>query len=375
MPVLRILFLLSFLAACTPEGAPTPPDGTPPPGDSLFYRGADLSYLNEMEDCGAIYRDAEGTAQDPYQLFATAGANLVRVRLWYQADWTDYSNLEDVQKTIARAKAAGMQVLLDFHNSDNWADPQRQHIPAAWLQVVEDRQALGDSLHQYIYGVLQHLHTLDLLPEIVQMGNEINAEILQDPNGSYSQIDWSRNAYLINRGLAAIRQAATDLDAEIQSMLHIAQPENALWWFEEAAAAGVTDFDWIGISYYPKWSEYDFNTVPTPLKTLRQQYGKPLMIVETAYPYTMENQDPANNILGTDALLPGYPATEQGQLDYLLDLKEVLHLAGAQGLIYWEPAWVSTDCSTLWGQGSHWDNATLFGSDGRALKGMEFYQD
>lgn len=370
-----MFFWLAFISACTPESTPTPPDDTPSQPDTLFYMGADLSYVNEMEDCGAIYRDAGGTVQDPFQLFATAGANLVRVRLWHQADWTAYSDLEDVEKTIARAKAAGMQVLLDFHNSDDWADPGRQHIPAAWLPVADHPEVLGDSLFNYLYGVLVHLHQLALAPDIVQMGNEINAAILQDPNASYPQIDWTRNAYLINRGLAAIRQAATDLDAEIQSMLHIAQPENALWWFEEATAAGISDFDWIGISYYPQWSEYDLITLPMPLKILREQYGKPLMIVETAYPYTLENQDPANNILGTEALLPGYPATEQGQLDYLLDLKTALQLTGAQGLIYWEPAWVSTDCSTLWGQGSHWDNATLFGPDGQVLKGMELYQD
>ncbi len=29
-------------------------------------------------------------------------------------------------------------------------------------------------------------------------------------------------------------------------------------------------------------------------------------------------------------------------------------------VVYWEPAWVSTECSTRWGQGSHWENATFF---------------
>ena len=103
-------------------------------------------------------------------------------------------------------------------------------------------------------------------------------------------------------------------------------------------------------------------------------YGKRLMVVETAYPFTMENADAANNILGSDALVSGYPATQQGQLDYLNALKKAVEDAGGEGVIYWEPAWVSTNCSTLWAHGSHWDNATLFDHGYKATKGMEFYK-
>lgn len=99
------------------------------------------------------------------------------------------------------------------------------------------------------------------------------------------------------------------------------------------------------------------------------------MIVETAYPYTMENGDQANNILGTDALIPGYPASKEGQLNYLLDLEKVVKSAGGQGLIYWEPAWISTSCSTRWGVGSHWDNATLFDQEGNPTMGMSFFNN
>ena len=78
---------------------------------------------------------------------------------------------------------------------------------------------------------------------------------------------------------------------KIEIMLHIAQPENGLWWFEQANAAGVTDYDWIGLSYYPLWSEYDLNSINAPIKTLIETYDKRLMIVETAYPFTLENVD------------------------------------------------------------------------------------
>ena len=97
------------------------------------------------------------------------------------------------------------------------------------------------------------------------------------------------------------------------------------------------------------------------------------MVVETAYPFTLENADQANNILGSDALVAGFPASPEGQLGYLNKLRDVIQNSGGEGLIYWEPAWVSTNCGTLWAQGSHWDNATLFDHDHKATKAMEFY--
>lgn len=339
-----------------------------------FYYGADLSYANEMEDCGATYKNATGTPTDVYEIFKNAGANLVRVRLWHNPDWTNYSNYNDVKETIQRAKAKGMKVLLDFHYSDTWADPSKQEIPAAWLNEINNTPALGNLLYEYTYNTLDDLSALNLLPDIVQIGNEINPMILQQGDLVWP-IDWTRNSALINKGIEAVRDISVAKNKDIEVMLHIAQPENGLWWFDQATNNGVTDFDWIGLSYYPIWSEYDLNAVQTPLTTLINTYNKKLMIVETAYPFTLDNADSANNILGSDALTNGYPATQQGQLDYLNQLQSIIKNAGGQGLVYWEPAWVSTNCSTLWAQGSHWDNATLFDHNNQVTLGLQFYNN
>ncbi|MEH1006188.1 glycosyl hydrolase 53 family protein [Winogradskyella sp. ECml5-4] len=337
-----------------------------------FYYGADLSYVNEMEDCGAIYKNSNGIEKDPYTIFKNEGANLIRLRLWHNPTWTNYSNLQDVKQSIMRAKSHNMKVLLDFHYSDTWTDPTQQQIPAAWINSINDTEALGNLLYNYTYNTLVELSNENLLPNIVQVGNEINSMILQDGDLVWP-IDWNRNSHLINKGIEAVRTMANDKNETIEIMLHIAQPENGLWWFEQATANGIVDFDWIGLSYYPIWSDYSLDDVQTPLTTLKNTYNKKLMIVETAYPFTLNNVDNANNILGTDALINGYPASQQGQLDYLNQLKLVIKNAGGQGLVYWEPAWVSTDCSTLWAQGSHWDNATLFDNNNQATLGMKFY--
>ena len=343
-----------------------------PTEPGTFFFGADLSYVNEMEDCGAQYYDNTNTLKDPYEIFEEAGANLIRLRLWHDPTWTEYSNFEDVKKSIQRAKALGMQVLLDFHYSDTWADPQKQEIPAAWVAQLDQVEALGDLLYDYTYETLNALAEDGLLPEIVQVGNEINPMILQQGELVWP-IDWARNSALLNQGIKAVRDIASERNTELGVMLHIAQPENALWWFEQATEAGVLDYDWIGLSYYPLWSEYSLDEASEAFSTLITTYDKRLMVVETAYPFTLENADAANNILGSDALVPGFPATPEGQLGYLNKLRDVIQGSGGEGLVYWEPAWVSTNCSTQWAQGSHWDNATLFDHDHRATRGMEFY--
>ena len=380
MNKLKILFfavisLLLMAASCSDKDLPKvieSEETTETSETPSFYYGADLSYVNEMLACGAVYKNANNINTDPYKIFKDAGANLVRVRLWHNPTWTNYSNYADVKKTIQKAKDQGMRVLLDFHYSDTWTDPSKQKIPVAWESEIDNKEALGELLYNYTYETLNNLAKANLLPEMVQVGNEINPMILQGEELVWP-IDWDRNSYLINKGIKAVRDISIEENTEIEVMLHIAQPENGLWWFKDATDNGVTDYDWIGLSYYPIWSEYTLNNVGAVFQTLINTYQKKLMVVETAYPFTLENIDEANNILDSNALISGYPATEQGQLNYLNKLQEIIENAGGAGLVYWEPAWVSTNCSTLWGKGSHWDNATLFDHNNKANLGMQFY--
>jgi arabinogalactan endo-1,4-beta-galactosidase len=113
-----------------------------------FYLGVDLSYVNELQDSGVKYFSADAVETDPFELLANKGANLVRLRLWHNPEWTNYSNLNDVKKSIARAKANGQAVLLDFHYSDFWVDPSRQWRPAAWNSITDDA-VLGESVFNY----------------------------------------------------------------------------------------------------------------------------------------------------------------------------------------------------------------------------------
>ena len=394
--VLLIVSGILFLSACSPAGLPTPttegatPDvaGTPgsspdptaagpdeayldhvdnrPPALPDFFFGVDLSYVNEMDDCGAEYR-ANGELVDAFELFSDRGANLVRARLWIDAEWTDYSNLEDIKRTFHRANQAGMFTLLDFHYSDNWADPSKQAIPDRWKGLSEEE--LVQAVYEYTYQTLLDLDRNNLLPDFVQVGNETNSGLLKEVSG----LDWPRDAALFNAGIQAVRDLSQEANKEIKIILHVAQPENAGWWFSEAQDHGVVDFDIIGLSYYPQWSMFSITDLGAHVTYLRETFQKEVMILETAYLWTMAAvEETASNILNRG--IRGYPFSPQGQRQFMVDQTQAILSNGGLGVVYWEPAWVSTQCSTRWGQGSHWENATFFDfkNGNEVHEGIEF---
>jgi arabinogalactan endo-1,4-beta-galactosidase len=321
--------------------------------------GADLSYVNELEDCGAIYRE-DGRDVNPYDLFARKGANIVRLRLWHTPAWTRYGTLADVTRSSRRAQAAGMHVLLDLHYSDDWADPGDQIIPEAWRRYA-DIGELAEQVYRYTTDTLLALHKDGVMPYMVQVGNETNTEILLSSKVEESHpIDWTRNAALLNAGIVGVAEAGRLTGQAPKVMLHIAQPENVEPWFDDAFASGILDFDVIGVSYYPKWSSHDLRGLGQTIRRIRHKYQKEVIVVETAYPWTLQNDDDADNILGEDSLVEEYPATLSGQRRFLKDLTQTVVSSDGTGVVYWEPAWVSAECETRWGKGSHWENAGFF---------------
>jgi hypothetical protein len=214
---------------------------------------------------------------------------------------------------------------------------------------------LLQAVYQYTYDVLLTLHEQGLMPAFVQVGNEVNSGILKRQR----DLVWPRDAELFNAGIHAVRDAAAETGTNPKIILHVAQPENASWWFREARENGITDFDVIGLSYYSQWSTFSVSDVGPHVAYLRREFNKDVMIVETAYPWTTHAvAETADNILNQG--VRGYSFSPEGQRQFMIDLTQNLIGNGGLGVVYWEPAWVSTKCSTPWGQGSHWENATFF---------------
>lgn len=340
-----------------------------------FYFGADLSYVNEMENCEVSYTENQ-IIKDPYSIFSDNGCNLVRLRLWHTPSWYDnlndgkrFSDLNDVKMSIAKSKQNNLNVLLDFHLSDNWADPSKQLVPAAWLAIVDDVDLLKDSLYNYIYSTLSELHEENLLPEMIQIGNETNKGILLSPtDNSIWTLDWNRNAILFNAAIQAVREFETETNSVIEIVLHVAGPVNAEWLIDGFINNGVSDFDYIGLSYYWAWHK------PTSIKetgeiiqNLKFHYpDKEVIIVETGYIWTNQWNDSASNII-TETHPDFHPASPINQRDWLIELTKEVIKSNGSGVVYWEPAWVSSSCFTQWGQGSHQEHATFFDFDNDLL--------
>ncbi len=341
-----------------------------------FVMGADLSYVNQILDFGGTYSDS-GKVTDPYLIFKKYGANVIRFRLFHTPIWTKevygsegeqmYNDFNDVRLGIQRVKELGMEVCLDFHYSDTWADPSKQIIPEAWESL--SLEVLHDSIYDYTFNVLQKLDKEGLMPEYVQVGNEINPGFVL-PQGKRWEGNETNFVYLLNAGISAVRDAGENSSINPQVIIHIAQPENAIYWFEGLDEAGLTDYDIIGISYYYMWSEVKLANVSNYISELKKDYGKEVMVMETGYPWTTDNYDNYNNIIQVDKLVPDYHATIDGQYEYLRDLTQEIIDGGGKGIFYWEPAWISSGMKDPWGQGSSWECNTLFDFEGDVIKGM-----
>jgi len=344
-----------------------------------FIRGVDLSSANQMADCGEVFFDKEG-AKNVYQIMSEKGGNLARVRIWVNPFWKNpngtinrYSNLIDVKKSIRQAKSHNMKVLLDFHYSDTWADPGAQIIPTSWQSLLNDSEKLADTLYTYTDSVLAELADNQLTPDYVQIGNEIDREILLPWNDNGYPIDWNRNALLLN---AAIKASRKTENGQPQIIIHLAKASSAFDWFYNAKKAGVTDFDIIGLSYYAQWSKLDIAQFGKIIHLLKKSYAKEVIIVETALPWTLQWNDNLHNVLSK--MPSGYhPAIPENQARWLLQLKKEAKKQKALGIVYWEPAWVSNTCSASGfkqKRGSSWENATFFDFENRLIEngGVKF---
>ena len=245
-------------------------------------------------------------------------------------------------------------------------------MPAAWEPVADDLPALQDSLYNYVYGTLTSLAAAGLLPEMVQIGNETNKGIMQTEAADSAgwALDWGRNAALFNTGIRAVREAATVAGRDIKIALHIAGPENAGWLLDGFTEHGVTDYDVIGLSYYWAWHQpTTIGRTGAIIAGLRRDYaGKDVMIFETGYIWTTESNDDADNIISE--VQDGYaPASPDAQRRWLIDLTQEVYDRGGAGVLYWEPAWVSSRCRTPWGRGSHQEHAAFFDFDSNLLDG------
>ena len=241
--------------------------------------GADISWLQWQEAMGVEFSDG-GVKGDALEILRDNGFNYIRLRLFVNprselgySQRDGYCDLEHTLAMAKRIKEAGMYFLLDFHYSDNWADPQKQIMPQAWQTFSYDEVCA--EVYNHTKTTLEAIVAQGTAPDMVQVGNEVSNGMLW-PYGSVRH-SFEGLCGLLKQGVRAVREVTPK--AEV--MLHVAlggQAEESVRFFDAMAEYGV-DYDLIGQSYYPEWhgtlEELEANT-----KALVERYGKPLVVVE-----------------------------------------------------------------------------------------------
>ena len=316
---------------------------------------ADLSSLDELEASGAVFRD-QGVPGDALAILHAHGLESIRLRLFHSPNELR-DGLDDVLALARRAHDLGYSIVLNLHYSDTWADPEKQTKPAAWSSLPFD--ALRDSVYEYTASALTALTDQGTPPLVVQVGNEITTGMLWDAGrvgGSFDvPAQWAAFSTLLSAGIAAVRD-----NSQARVMIHIdrgGDPAGARWFFDRLAPFDL-DYDIIGLSYYP-WFHGPMNGLRNTVRLIRERYQKPIILIETAYPWTLLWNDNQHNRVGLpEHTVTGYPATPEGQADFISAMWSII----PEGVCYWAGELISAPR-----RGSSWENIALFDFDSNVL--------
>lgn len=306
-----------------------------------FIMGMDISSVVSLFESGVTYKDFEGNTIDNITDFckflASNGITHVRVRVWndpYDAEGNGYGggncDVVTAAKIAEGCRAAGIKMLIDFHCSDLWADPGKQQAPKAWADYSVAEKAAA--VEEFIGSALQTIDPNHETVDMVQVGNETTGGFV----GVYNTADMCT---LFSAGAKAVRAYNED----VKVVIHVTNPEkgNVTKWAANLDTYAV-DYDVLATSYYPYWHG-TLSNLESQLKTVKDTYGKDVMVAETSYAYTLEDSDGhANTVrVGNNDSSTSYPFTVQGQANSIRDVMETVNNAGGLGVFYWESAWIT----------------------------------
>ena len=318
--VFIFLFVAFLFAACKKKDS-TPPGPDPPLGNQFFAKGADVSWLTQMEAEGQKFYDNNGTEMDCMELLKSLGVNAIRLRAWVDPSASGgWCNTADLVTKAVRAKNLGMKILIDLHYSDWWTDPGKQNKPAAWAS--QDFNTLKTSVYNYTAEVMNALKTSGITPEWVQVGNETNDGMLwPDGKASTNMVNF---AQLVNTGYDAVKSVSDSSKV----IVHISNgfDNNLFHWMFDGLKSNNAKWDVIGMSLYPSpanWSTLNDQCLAN-MNDMISRYNKEIMICEVGMSW---DQPSACNAFLTDLV------------------KKTKSLADNKGLgvFYWEP-----ECNVNW---------------------------
>ena len=315
MKTLYILIAVMMVSgySCGKSSKDTTEPVVPPLLPTTFAKGADVSWLTQMEAAGKKFYNASGTEQDAMLILKNLGMNTIRLRVWVNPAG-GWNNTADVVAKATRAKNLGMRIMIDFHYSDSWADPGQQNKPAAWNTLGFND--LKTALKDHTIAMLTALKNAGVTPEWVQVGNETNDGMLW-PDGR-AATNMSNFAQLVTTGYDAVKSVFP----AARVIVHISNgQDNSLFrWMFDGLKNNQAKWDVIGMSLYPEpltWNSLN-TACQINMNDMVSRYNKEVMIVEVG----MSWDQPAQ----TNAFIT----------DLISKVQAVPNNKGI-GVLYWEP--------------------------------------
>lgn len=314
----------------------------------VFAKGADISWLPQMEATGFKFLNEQGIQEDCFKILKDHGINAIRLRTWVNPSDNNASGHCSKDETVAmalRAKKWGMSVMIDFHYSDSWADPGKQVKPKAWEGLSFEE--LQSALFNYTVDVMTALKNAGVTPQWVQVGNEIPGGMIY-PEGSTK--NWPQLVQLINKGYDAIKS----VNADTKVILHVDRGnDNQRFrsWFDNATKYAAK-YDMIGLSYYPFWLDgkpdytLSIDDLGKNLIDMESRYHKEVMVVEVGG----EDYKVQNTFDMLKAVIEKVKAVPDGK---------------GLGVFYWEP-----EGARSWSR----YGLSAWGEDGKPTKALDAFK-
>ena len=284
--------IAAMLIGCKPD---TPIDPEPPEVKTVYAYGADVSWYSQQAAEGVKFYDASGAQTECIPLMKKLGLDAIRLRVFvnpkasggYSAQ--GWCGKDDFIAKAKAANAAGMRLMVDFHYSDNWADPAKQYKPSSWASLSGTQ--LQNAVMEHTADILNALKSAGITPEWVQVGNEVTNGMIW-PDGKIENNNFTNFVQLFNAGYASVKNVFPDAKV----ILHIDNGYDAArfkWFFDGMKAAGCK-YDVIGMSIFPSYVLEGGKEVPISttvskmlnnINTCISAYGKPVMICEAGMPW------------------------------------------------------------------------------------------
>ena len=319
---------------------------------SSIISGVDISDYPKVSSYNPTFYDENNNEISFINSLIQNGVNTIRLRLWVNPV-DESSSLDEVKEFSNELKSLGFKIWVTPHFSDTWAHPGQQQTPSDWSSLSFEE--LKNQVYTYTSQIMSEIN-----PDYIQIGNEINTGILF-PHGRIAD-NQDQFVELVNEGVNAVRNSSTN--AKI--ILHCAGFESSNWFFN---IVNEVDYDVIGISYYPWWHGKSLDDLQNQLSSLSINFEKEILIAETSYPFTLGWNDWTNNNVGLEEhlILPEYPASPQGQKDFIRDIKNlVFEVNNGIGFCYWGAERIAWDGETST-NGSTWENQAVFDFENKEL--------